>query len=387
MWADLYPDDIDPHAMLASRYVMSNDTDKAIEECKIILKLDPEQYVYLAEIGKLYGNQGLSDSALAYFHLYAEKFPKDYKSYLNIGDYYEKLADFSSAKKYYEKASLLEPSKIAIDIKLANIEFDFGHFNNAIDAYNKSLKVSKNAEDSTQAFAALSSYYRARGEISKSIEYFEKSLEIKKRFTPPVRITFEKCFTAPNYVDAGKEKEIFDYLNRAKAELNPPLDKATAFGFMLAYLKLDDADNAEKQIANAEELAKMFGEEMLLDNIHYVRCRIHEIRGEYEDAIKSYNKFIVNQVSNYDLRRNACRIYRKMGNYTKAEENILLTLEHSPFSGKGNYEAALLYFEMGEKEKGIQHLKTAALIIENGDPKYQFVKDVRAKLVEMQVAI
>lgn len=385
MWADLYPDDIEPHSMLASRYLMANNTKKAIEECKIVLKLDPEQYDYLSEIGKLYDKIGESDSALAYFHLYAEKFPKDYKSYVNIGDYYEKLADFSNAKKYYEKASLLEPLEVSVNIKLAHIDFDFGHFNKAHDTYKKALKASKNAKDSTLALRALSGYYRSKGEISKSLNYFENSLEIRKKYTPPMQVTIQKCISAPHYIDGGKEKEIFAYLNKAKAELNPPMDKVTAFGFMFFYIELGDADNAEKQIADAEELAKGFGEEKLIDNIKYGRGKIHEIRGEYEEAINSFNDFFVNQVSNYGLRRDFCRIYRKMGKYSKAEENILLNLKHAPYSGKGNYEAALLYFEMGDMDKGIQHLKTASMIIENGDPEYQFFKDVQAKLVEMEL--
>jgi Tfp pilus assembly protein PilF len=73
-----------------------------------------------------------------------------------------------------------------------------------------------------------------------------------------------------------------------------------------------------------------------------------------------------------------------MDQYDKAEENILLALKHTPYSGKANYEAALLYYEMGENEKAHDHLKIANKVWEDADPGYKEANEARAKLAELE---
>jgi len=360
MWSNLYPDDVGAHANLAMRYQMSNDIIGAINEYKTILLLDPEQYNYLPEIGKLYDKINEPDSAILYFLKYAEKFPKDYKSYVNIGDYYNKTANFHKAKEYYEKASLLEPSNISTSIKLAeNMQYN-GDFDLAYSAYLNSLKSSKNAADSSDSYHALSSYYHAIGKLNTSLDYLEKSLKLKEKYTAPLQITVQKCFSAQYYIQAGKSKEIFIFLDKVKKEFQAPLDKISAFGYMFAYIEENDAENAEKQIADAEELAKAYGEKVLLANIYYGWGKIHDIRGDYEKAIESYHQFILHQPSSYKVHRNISSMYRKLGQYDKAEEYILIALKHQPYSVKSNYEASLLYSDMGNDTKALEHIKKAS---------------------------
>jgi tetratricopeptide (TPR) repeat protein len=316
--------------------------------------------------------------------MYAEKFPKDYQSYLNIGNFYDKNADFGNAKKYYEKAYLLEPSNVNISSKLARIEFYLGNFDTALKGYNETLAISKTAKDSAEAYASISSYYGARGEFDLSIEYFEKLQHLRQKFMAPIQVIFNKCFAAPSYISAGKTDDIFNFLDKSKAELSPPLDGVTAFGYMLAYTELNDDKNAEKQISIAEDFVKSFGEESLLANIYYTWGRIYEIRGDYEKSIENFNLFFDLQPTLHRVNRDVCRVYRKMEQYDKAEENILLALKHTPYSGKANYEAALLYSEMGENEKAHDHLIIANKVWEDADPGYKEANEARAKLAELE---
>ena len=387
MWVELYPEDVEAHTTLAQRYIMSNNNEGAIAEYKTILRLDPEQYDYIPAIGRLYQKLGKSDSALYYFHLYAEKFPKDYQSYYNIGNYYDKNADFENAKKYYDKASVLEPSNIKVSSKLGRIEFSLGNFGSALLGYNKVLAISKTAKDSAEAVAYLSSFYTAKGQIDKSLEYFDELQALRKKFMSPIQIIFNKCFMASNYIAADRTVEIFEFLDKSKAELNPPLDLVTSFGYMMAYIELDDDLNAEKQIPIAEELVKVFGEKTLLADIDFGWGMIYEIRGEFDKSIESFDSAFELKPSLHHLNRDVCRVYRKMGEFKKAEEKILIALKHSPYSGKTNYEAALLYFEMDEEDKALKYLKTANEIWKDADPGYKPAKEAKAKLDKMKPKI
>ncbi|NOX48018.1 MAG: hypothetical protein GXO89_13675 [Chlorobi bacterium] len=384
MWAELYPEDVDAHTMLAQRYQIANRLPEAIAECKTILRMDPERYNYISVIGDLYETMGKPDSALYYYEQYAEKFPKEYKSYVHIGNHYKKTADFANAKKYYEKALLLEPSNVAIAIKLAKTEYQSGKLDTIRKDYEKILGDCNSAKDSSEVYSAMADYFSLRGKIDTSLKYREKAISLMNTFKPPLQVTAQKIFSVAQYVEAGRKKEAFDFLEQIKSELNPPLDKIAAFGYMFVYLELEDADKAEKEIPDAKELARIFGEEVLLANVYYAQAKINEIRGEYGKAIENYDTFFEHQPSSFGQKKNVARVYRKMKEYDKAEENILLALKHSPYSGKANYEAALLYSEMGENEKALDHLKIANKVWEDADPGYKEANEAKAKLNEME---
>ena len=52
-----------------------------------------------------------------------------------------------------------------------------------------------------------------------------------------------------------------------------------------------------------------------------------------------------------------------------------------------NYEAALLYLEMGEKEKGLEHLRLAVEMWKDADEDYERAAEAKLKLEELQRAI
>ena len=385
MWVELYPEDIEGHKTLAQRHLNSNNIEGAIAEYKTILRLDPEQYDYLPKIGKLYQELENQDSALRYFHLYAKEFPKDYKSYYNIGEYYEKIADFENAKKYYEKAYVLEPSNVNVSSKLAKIEFDQGNFESAFEGYNKVLGISKTAKDSAEAFSYLSSYFQAKGQMVKSVEAFEKTQALRKKFMAPIQIIFNRCFMVSKYIEANETEKIFGFLDKSAKELNPPLDGVISFGYLFAYLELEDDKNAEKQIPIAVEVTKVFGESKLLANIDFAWARIYEMREDFDKSIEYYDLFFESLPTAHWVRNDVCRVYRKMEDYDKAEKNILIALKHAPYSGVRNYEASLLYYEMGEKDKAFEYLKTANEIWKDADPGYKEANEAKAKLAEMEM--
>lgn len=291
MWVELFPYDIQAHSTLAQRYQMNNNIAGAISEYKAILNLDPEKYDYIITIGDLYEETGKPDSAILYYRMYAKQFPKDYKSYSTIGEHYLKIAEFDLAKEYFEKAILLEPSIIPLSIKIAKIESRTGNFDLAEKQLFELLRICKTKSDSADTYKAISKYFRLKGKVSASLNYFEKYIDLLKEFQPPLRVSVQRAFTIESYIEAGQEERAFEILKNIEADFEPPLDKIAAFGYLFAYLELEDADNAEKQIPDAEQLAKGFGEETLLANIYYAWGRIYAMRGEYEKALENHKIF------------------------------------------------------------------------------------------------
>jgi tetratricopeptide (TPR) repeat protein/TolB-like protein len=385
MWVELFPDDLQGRSMLAARYVVKNQIMEAINEYKTIISIDPEKYNHLITIGDLYEKIGIFDSAFVYYQSYATHFPEDHKSYQNIGDLLMTTGEFAVAKENYEKALLRESGKISIMINLANVELRTGNFDEALRGYNEALSMCKSANDKSKVFNALSSYYEITGQSQNSLDYFKKEIKKIEKYGQSLNVMVYQVFNIGKYINAGKEKEAFDLLNKIKSELEPPVDKAASYGFLFAYLELDDADNAEKMIPEAEQLAKGFGQESLLVYIIYAWGRIYQIREEYEKAIESYNEFFELQPTSYAINRNIAECYRSLNQPDMAGKHILEALKYYPYRAKVNYEAALICLDKGEKEKALEYLTLANEIWKEADPGYKPAQMAKAKFEELVI--
>jgi Tfp pilus assembly protein PilF len=69
--------------------------------------------------------------------------------------------------------------------------------------------------------------------------------------------------------------------------------------------------------------------------------------------------------------------------YEMAEEEIDISLKHRPYQPVANYEAAMLYLETGDREKGREYLQRAVDIWKDADPDYEKANLARAKLAEI----
>ena len=382
MWVELYPDDIDGRMMLASRYYMSNRINEAIHQYKTILTIDPELYDHLITIGEIYRQQGIFDSAAMYFQQYADQFPKDIKSYQELSNLYLTTGEFDLAIKNLNKALLIEPDKVSLMIDLADVYLRTGDFQEAFKNYDEAMEIHKSAIDLARIYDGFTRYYRLKGQPQMTLEYFKKTIDKMKEFQQPLRILVTQVFNIDKYIEAGKNDEAFELLKQIESQFEAPVDKVVAFGYIFGYLELKDADNAEKYIPEAEEIAISFGEEMLLANISYAWAKIFEIRNDHEKAIEMYLEFLDKQPTSYSMNRFIARCYRKLNNLKKAEEHILLALRYYPSWPKVNYEAALIYIDKGEQEKAIEHLQKAVEVWKDADEDYEPAIEARQALAE-----
>ncbi len=383
MWVELYPEDTEGRTMLAGRYINKGQSAEAIVQYKKILELDPEEYNYLRSIGDLYEKAGNYDSALIYYKLYADKFPSDFKSFREIGDLYIRLGDFDKAEQNYDRALLIESSKVSIMIRLARIKVLRGDFEDALIEFNNILASSKTAEDSSSVFHALHQFYGLKGQNRTALDYHEKRMNLWNRFKSPKDILVYQAFTIGYYIVAGQEDRAFKILEDMENKFESPLDKIASFGYLFAYIELKDTEKAMQEIEQAEALIEGFGEDLLLANIHYANGRINEITENYSEAITYYQQFLDMQPSNMDTHRWIARCYRKLGEFKDAEEHIRIPLDLDPFNPKNNYETGLLYLESGEEKKAREYLQIANDIWTDADPGYEPAEDVKEKLAEL----
>ncbi|MCF8368899.1 MAG: tetratricopeptide repeat protein [Bacteroidales bacterium] len=383
MWVELYPEDTEGRSMLAGRYINKGMPQEAIAQYKEILKLDPENYNILRSIGGLFKEYGNYDSALIYYQLYANQFPGDFKSYRELGDLYMKSGDYEKASENFDRALLIKSDEIYLQLRKAEIESLKGNYDKALELYNISFSDCKTAEDTAYVYESIQEYYVSLGQYKKATEYQEKLIETWRTFKPPKDILVYQTFMISHYIIAGETEKAFQTLKNIEEEFQPPLDKVASFGYLFAYIELEDSENAKIALQSAEKLIEGFGEQLLMANIHYANGKINEIEGNYEGAIEAYKEFLKMQPTSVRSHRWLARSYREAGSFKEALKHIEICLKEAPFSPSNNFEAGQIYLEMGDKKTALEHFQQAAKVWQNADENYKPALETQKFLAEL----
>jgi pentatricopeptide repeat protein len=255
-----------------------------------------------------------------------------------------------------------------------------GEFDVALEQYLDALKASKTVQDSATVYYALIDFYLSQGQTQKSLEAFKQMAEKYKRILPPKDYLVFRVFYIEPYIIAGEIDEALALLDDLSLMLEAPLDNIVPFGYLHVYLATGAYDKAREAISGAENLIADFGEEMLMAEIFYAQGKMSEKDGKYAEAIEFYNKCHEINSLTYVLNDDIARCYRLQKDYKNAEKTVQTSLKRKPFNPSGNYEAALLYFDMGKEEKGLEYLQRAVDIWKDADPDYEKANDAKEKL-------
>ena len=384
MWTELFPQDIEAHEMLATRYQYKNKFAESIEEYRKILVLDPDQTKYIRYIGDLHEAMGNYDSSMYYHNQYAKLNPKDYKSYRNLGELYLNMAEFDLAAKNLDKALALEPGNIDISTSRIIVDFRLGNFEKGDERFLELLKICTTANDSAEVYKSLSDYYELKGQSKNALNYYKKFVESLGKFINPLNYMMINLFNIEKYILAGQVEEAYRILKDSENKFQPPVDKVISFGYMFYYIEVDSAENAEKYVQEAKDLAISFGEEMLLANIYYAEGRINELKNDYKKALEDYTKYHDYRPLEISAYRLMAKCHRKLGDLKKAEENLVVALKHKPSYPMNNYEAALLRIKKGDNEKAREYLQQAIEVWKDADESFEPAQLAREKLNELE---
>jgi tetratricopeptide (TPR) repeat protein len=384
MMVGLSPEDIDGHKQLATIYSDRNQLDEALVELKRIIKIDSGQKDVLLGIGSLYKQKGEFEEALKYYEKYAAHFPEDIKSFTAIGDLYQTMGDFERAKSYFKKALLIEPENISVLLSTANIESALGNFEDSEKICLEALANAKTPQDRIQAYQSFSSVFGTQGRYRKSLEYTHLIMDEQEKSNPPLVALINKIQFLGIFIRAGQKDEAFKLVEEFKSQAASPFNELVPLAYLSYYVVTEDVEKAAKALKDVESTPLGPGFEGNQANILYLKGRIHELKGEYEQAITVYKKR--SDIIPTDFGPDIGRSYRKLKEFKKAEEYLQKCLKTSPFDPGLHYELSLLYIDTKDKKKAMEHLNIALNIWKNADPGIPDVEDARKKLAELKVA-
>jgi tetratricopeptide (TPR) repeat protein len=387
MSVELFPEDIDAHVQLAREYGRRGQTVDMIAEYQQILEIDPSQYDYLREIGYAYRWQGQYEQALEYFQRYAEAVPNDYSSFQAMGLVRAALGDYERARSDFERALILDPENVEVMNSLATVAFNQGRFDESLAQHEQALAAARTPQERASAYRSLSRHHETVGQLDKAIEYRELGWAEGERFVPPSVVLAQWALGGLGlYVQAGREDVAFEIIRRAENELVSPLDATIPSGYLEVYLELEDADRAEEALEQLEAQTEEMGEGALRDYLFAAHGKIHELRGEYEQAIESYQQALTLAPTDVTRHRALGRCYRLRGQRSRALEQFKANLKVTPYNPKTHYEIALLYADMGDRDQALNHLRTALEVWKDADTDFRPAQEARQRLVELEAA-
>ena len=172
-------------------------------------------------------------------------------------------------------------------------------------------------------------------------------------------------------------------VEEARGQLPPPFDAVAVLGEMDIYLILEDADAIEATLPGVENFITSFRAEIHRWRMFYGRGRVHELRGEYQEALEQYREEQSLNPSDTSIPIQLGRCHRELGEYEEAVSLLQEALRVSPFAPKTNYELALTYEAMGRMEDARTHLERALEVWAEADPGYEPAATAREKMAQL----
>jgi tetratricopeptide (TPR) repeat protein/tRNA A-37 threonylcarbamoyl transferase component Bud32 len=384
MNAELFPEDVTALQRLALVQQLRDERREAITTFQRILELDPQQHDFLRGIGELYQTLGEYDRALDAYTRYAELNPNDDRSFSLIGSLQSALGNHDEARDALERAILIDPANVGNAVQLAGLELTTGEFDAALERYEGALADSRTAADSVAALGGLERYYSLRGRMVEALGYRERLLKAAPAVIPPVQVMIARLRTVDDYVAAGDTARALHLLDSLGRQLQAPFDRMAGVGQLDLALALEDADQIDSAAVAVEEMIEQLSLEIIRPLVSYARGRAHFLRGEFTEAIASWEEQLRHEPGDWSISRQLGEAYRGLGELERAEQLMLEAQRVSPASPRTHYELALVYAEMGRRAEAVASLRRALEVWSEADPHHVWARRARDKLGELE---
>jgi tetratricopeptide (TPR) repeat protein len=238
------PDNGDDHLLLGRLYRLNNDLQKAENEFKIAVKLDPESEEAVTTLAILYNDEGDTARAAQILSSVPDA-ARSAKLYSALGYTYEQQKQYKNAIEAYNMAIARNPDNLDAILVLAQNLMNDGQNYAALEQYK--VIADANPEDA-QSYLRIAEIYRKTGK-------FDLALENMKKAESMLQDSMEVSYNiAAVYQAQGRYDEAVQVLQSLlkksdKAEANLSQDEKNNRAVFLERLGTIYRDNNNNQMA------------------------------------------------------------------------------------------------------------------------------------------
>lgn len=171
-------------AVLAAQGTMIRDEkqraeidETAILEEKQAIKLDPKFHMPHVVLGQIYANKGKYEDAIKEFNLAIGKKPDSFMAHLDLGIYYMHLDKPEDAIRVYRRAAELKPDRPTPHMNAGVALQSLGRYDEAVAELKKALELKLNKQELNLANFNLGNIYADKGDYDNAISAYQASLK------------------------------------------------------------------------------------------------------------------------------------------------------------------------------------------------------------------
>ncbi|MFB6230099.1 MAG: tetratricopeptide repeat protein [Salinibacter sp.] len=368
-WTSLHPYDLDGWKLKAILHRSLLQHKQALESYRRILALAPKSKT--AKTGVITGllQTGRFKKALQRAESFTETYPKDKRGPLLVGTIRWRLGRLTQAAKAFRQAERMGARNA--EIYLAMLSQARGQFKAAL---SRIQEVSRNPQSRWTGYR-LWHHHWLRGRIERSKHVLD-SLRTIESSGPEVRRRYYLASRTCNYYGPlGSDKLVNRTIKRLKALKQKVSSSIPGYEIMaetgLAHCKIavNRLTEAQRHLRQAMALVERPGTPpryRLSLALDYVRGRLREAQGRYQDAATSYERYLKDRSKRQPFlgtlrlpRLRLARSYQKADRPDKAEEAYQDALALHPAHPRLNYYYARFLVDQGRREAARKPLRRA----------------------------
>ncbi|MGB7730137.1 MAG: tetratricopeptide repeat protein, partial [Candidatus Acidiferrum sp.] len=323
----LAPERTDLHAALGESYFMSGKVDKAIEEFKHLIELDPSARSY-AFLGLCYRQLGRFDEARKYFAEGLKKDPHNGACLFNMGYIEEHQGNHAAAEHYFQEALRVSPDQADALLELANLRITQKKFEEAEELLRKFIRVARSPAPGYYKLAMVERSLHQSEAAKRDLNVFQTLSKNASTGPYPYQHLFDYLDNRSNL--SGKQKAELDLTELANQIQKNPDQPENLYLLAEGYLKLGKVDDARKAVAQIDQLSG--GDFRTETGVGVLLARYHL----YDDAIQHFQAALKANPDSDDVKFDLANAYFRQRQYAQALEIA------QQLSGKGQQDDAYL---------------------------------------------
>jgi tetratricopeptide (TPR) repeat protein len=307
----LAPVRADLRAALGESYFMSGKTERAIDEFKKLIELDPSARSY-AFMGLSYRHLGRFDEARKYFEAGLKQDPHDVSCLFNMGFIEERQGNHAKAEQLFQQALRYKPDYSEALLELANLRIADKRFEDAAQLLRKYVKA---AHDPASGYYKLAMVERSLHQTEAAQRDLTVFQTLSKNVSPgpyPYQHLFDYLDNRSNLTAQAKtQQDLAQLIEQIQKHPDQPQDL-----YLLAetYMKLGQFQEASKAIAQLDRLSADDYRTQTGVGVLLARYRL------YDQAIQHFQSALRANPDSDDVKFDLADAYFRKGLYPQGLE-------------------------------------------------------------------
>ena len=355
------PQRADLRAALGESYFMSGKAEKAIEEFKALIELDPSARSY-AFLGLSYRHHGQFDQARKYFEAGLQQDPHNASCLFNMGYIEERQGNHARAEQLLQAALHANPNLSEAILELANLRITNKQFQEAADLLRRYVKVSREPGAGYYKLAMVERSLHQLDAAQRDLRVFQTL----SKNAPAGPYPFQHLF---DYLDnrsslSSQDRTQLDLTQLTEEVSKHPNQPQNLYLLAETYLKLGKPDEARKTIVQLDQLSA--GDYRTQTGVGVLLARYRF----YDDAIQHFETALSANPDSDDVKFDLADAYFRKGAYAQALEAARQI--SAPGQQDGSFLALLgdIYAHLGDTPRAAQIFRDAINRSPDNDQHY-----------------